>query len=157
MKVWQRAITSALRLIAGYIACLVFVVVPAISTAEHNFADADIDAGRSLYDANCANCHGADLEGQPDWRTPDPEGVLPAPPHDASGHTWHHETQLLFDYTKLGGQTALEIRGVADFPSGMPAFQGSLSDNEIMDVLAFIRSTWPEGAQAFQTQVSHPE
>lgn len=157
MKVWQRAIASAFRLIAGHIACLVFVVVPAISTAEHNFADADIDAGRSLYDANCANCHGADLEGQPDWRTPDPEGVLPAPPHDVSGHTWHHETQLLFDYTKLGGQTALEIRGVADFPSGMPAFQGSLSDNEIMDVLAFIRSTWPEEAQAFQTQVSHPE
>ncbi|OWY07950.1 cytochrome C [Thioclava sp. JM3] len=110
----------------------------------------DIARGKQLYATHCASCHGADLEGQPDWREAGPDGVLPAPPHDATGHTWHHETALLFDYVKQGGAVALAARGVADFPSGMPGFGGTLSDAEILDILGFIRSTWPERMQAVQ-------
>ena len=51
---------------------------------------ADIAQGEDLYREYCAACHGADLEGQPDWRSAGPDGVLPAPPHDETGHTWHH-------------------------------------------------------------------
>ena len=50
----------------------------------------------SLYAENCASCHGAKLEGQPDWRSPGPDGVMPAPPHDRTGHTWHHGDGMLF-------------------------------------------------------------
>ncbi|OWY06352.1 c-type cytochrome [Thioclava sp. IC9] len=110
----------------------------------------DIARGKQLYATHCASCHGADLEGQPDWSEAGPDGVLPAPPHDATGHTWHHETALLFDYVKQGGAVALAARGVADFPSGMPGFGGTLSDAEILDILGFIRSTWPERMQAVQ-------
>ncbi|PFG63680.1 cbb3-type cytochrome c oxidase subunit III [Thioclava sp. ES.031] len=110
----------------------------------------DIAAGKDLYAQNCASCHGANLEGQPDWREAGPDGVLPAPPHDETGHTWHHETALLFDYVKQGGAAALAARGVADFPSGMPGFGGALSDAQILDILGFIRSTWPERMQAVQ-------
>ena len=46
--------------------------------------------GKAVYERHCAACHGANLEGQPNWRSRDPSGRLPAPPHDASGHTWHH-------------------------------------------------------------------
>lgn len=110
----------------------------------------DLARGASLYAQNCASCHGAELEGEPDWRSPGPDGVFPAPPHDETGHTWHHGDGLLFEITKLGGAGVLKARGITETPSGMPAFEDVLTDDEIRDVLAFIRSTWPERIQEMQ-------
>lgn len=124
--------------------------------ADHELEDRDIAAGEALYAEHCAACHGAALEGQPDWRTPNAEGILPAPPHDESGHTWHHDNILLFDYTKLGGRGALAARGIDDFASGMPAFDGVISDAEIWDILAYIRSTWSPRAQESQASRNRP-
>lgn len=107
--------------------------------------------GAALYAENCASCHGAKLEGQPDWRSPDENGVLPAPPHDKSGHTWHHGDKMLFLYTKFGGQALMEARGIA-MNSGMPGFRDTLSDDEITAILDYIKSTWPERERAFQAQ-----
>lgn len=118
--------------------------------ADHEFLDRDILSGYALYQDQCAVCHGADLEGQSNWRTPNEDGTLPAPPHDETGHTWHHDNQLLFDYTKLGGEGALAARGMTDFQSGMPPFEDVLNDDEIWDILAYIRSTWPEQIQEIQ-------
>jgi mono/diheme cytochrome c family protein len=120
------------------------------ASAYYNWENRDIVAGQSLYADNCASCHGANLEGQPNWRSLDAEGVLPAPPHDGTGHTWHHDDALLFEYTKLGGAAALEVRGVAGFKSGMPAFDETLTDDEIWNILAYIRSTWSEREQEAQ-------
>lgn len=118
---------------------------------------ADLERGEQLYGEHCAICHGAQLEGQPDWRSPGPDGRLPAPPHDETGHTWHHGDQLLFDYVRLGGAEALESRGVTGFDSGMPAFGHLLSDRDIRDILAFIKSTWPEPVRAYQAQATETE
>lgn len=118
--------------------------------AEHAFEGRDLVAGARLYQENCAACHGAALEGQPNWQLRNDDGTLPAPPHDATGHTWHHDSALLFDYTKLGGAGALAQRGLSDFDSAMPAFEDVLSDAEIWDVLAYIQSTWPEEIQQVQ-------
>ena len=120
------------------------------TTADHNWDHRDIEAGGGLYADNCASCHGANLEGHPNWRSPNDDGVLPAPPHDRSGHTWHHDDELLFEYTKFGGKTALEVRGVSGFTSGMPAFDKTLTDDEIWNILAYIRSTWSEREQEAQ-------
>ena len=109
-----------------------------------------IEAGRGLYAAHCATCHGASLEGQPDWQSPLPSGRLPAPPHDASGHTWHHADDLLFRIVKEG--TAAVVGG--GYESDMPGFASVLSDAEIREVLAFIRSTWPERERRYQSEVS---
>ena len=65
--------------------------------AGHELENRDLDRGQALYADSCAACHGANLEGQPDWRVPGADGILPAPPHDETGHTWHHDNQLLFD------------------------------------------------------------
>ena len=124
--------------------------------ADHNWEHRDIVAGQSLYAENCASCHGANLEGQPNWQSPNANGVLPAPPHDEAGHTWHHDDALLFEYTKLGGAVALEIRGVAGFNSGMPAFGETLTDDEIWDILAYIRSTWSEWERGVQASRNPP-
>ncbi len=106
-------------------------------------ADIDIAQGQALYAANCAACHGANLEGQEDWRSPGPDGRLPAPPHDQTGHTWHHPDQVLFSYTKLGGRALMAEQGM-EFDSAMPGFGGQLSDQEIWNILGYIKSTWPE-------------
>ncbi len=108
--------------------------------------------GTALYAENCASCHGENLEGQPDWQDPDAFGIFPAPPHNAEGHTWHHDDRLLFDYTKFGGAAAMAMRGLEGFESGMPAYEGLLSDSQINDIWAFIKSTWPEQARAAQAE-----
>lgn len=111
----------------------------------------DVANGELIYLENCASCHGENLEGQPEWRSPGSDGRLPAPPHDETGHTWHHSDRLLFDYTKLGGKKALSKVGV-ELDSGMPGFSDQLSDDEILDVIAFIKSTWPERVLEIQKE-----
>lgn len=78
---------------------LSFLLLCATSSAlaDHTWDNRDIDAGRNFYSQHCAACHGASLEGQPDWQSLNEDGVLPAPPHDATGHTWHHDDDLLFE------------------------------------------------------------
>lgn len=114
-------------------------------------ATVDLAAGEAIYAQDCAACHGANLEGQTDWRSPGPDGRLPAPPHDETGHAWHHSDEVLFTYTKMGGTEMMAQRGM-EFDSGMPGFEGQLSDQDIWNVLAYIKSTWPDEVQAQQAR-----
>ena len=114
---------------------------------HQELANRNLENGYRNYQEYCASCHGVNLEGQANWRSRNEDGTLPAPPHDETGHTWHHETEMLFEYTKLGGQVTLEAVGVKNFTSGMPAFGDVLTDEQIWEVLSFIRSTWPQHIQ----------
>lgn len=114
----------------------------------------DLVAGKALYAETCAACHGANLEGQENWRSPGEDGRLPAPPHDETGHTWHHSDQVLFDYIKLGGREVMAAQGI-EFDSGMPGFGDQLSDQEIWNILGFIKSIWPEEIQDMQAARTH--
>lgn len=100
-----------------------------------------VSLGSEIYAEHCASCHGRRLEGHAEWQVRDAEGYLPAPPHDETGHTWHHPDKLLFDITKLGVAEAAELEG---YQTRMPAFQGVLTDEEIVAVLSFIKAQWPE-------------
>jgi mono/diheme cytochrome c family protein len=95
--------------------------------------------GATVYARHCAACHGARLEGQPEWRKRLANGRLPAPPHDESGHTWHHPDHVLFAITRNGLVPPYAPQGYA---SDMPAFRGVLKDEEIWAALAFIKSHW---------------
>ena len=98
-----------------------------------------VQLGSVLYAEQCASCHGRNLEGQPDWHKRDQDGYLPAPPHDETGHTWHHSDQDLFEMTKYGvGTFAGE-----GYTTRMPIYRNTLSDSEILAVLSFIKSRWP--------------
>jgi mono/diheme cytochrome c family protein len=68
----------------------------------------------------------------------------------ATGHTWHHGNQDLYDYVDLGGQVIVERLGLKGFTSGMPGFGEVLSEDEIWTILAFIKSTWPARLQEVQ-------
>jgi mono/diheme cytochrome c family protein len=111
---------------------------------------AQVARGRQVYAQNCAVCHGDRLQGQPDWRIRKADGKLPAPPHDESGHTWHHPDQQLFEMTKFG----LQPFAPPGYQSDMPGFGGRLNDAEIWAVLAYIKSTWPAEIQARQQHLN---
>jgi mono/diheme cytochrome c family protein len=109
-----------------------------------------IAMGRTLYAEHCASCHGANLEGQANWRQRLPNGRMPAPPHDASGHTWHHSDTALFRVTKEGSAA---VAG-GGYASDMPGFGAVLKDEEIRAVLAFIKSTWPARQREAQARAN---
>ena len=106
--------------------------------------------GKQNYVTHCAACHGVNGEGQPNWIIPGPDGLLPAPPHDNTGHTWHHGDGYLFRVTKSGGQ-AFMLPGQV---SAMPGFDVELSDQEIIDVIEYIKGFWGEGEREFQATAS---
>ena len=124
--------------------------------AGHELENRGLRKGEALYKEHCASCHGAKLEGQPNWRQIGKDGLLPAPPHDRTGHTWHHDNMLLFDYTKLGGKALMEARGISGLKSGMQGFRDVLTDDEIWDILAYIRSTWPQRIKRIQASRNPP-
>ena len=111
---------------------------------------ATIQLGQALYATNCPACHGANLQGQPDWKHRLANGRMPAPPHDVTGHTWHHSDRDLFNLTKLG---VAAVMGDG-YESDMPAFGEKLSDDDITAVLDYIKSTWPQRAQDSQAAIT---
>jgi mono/diheme cytochrome c family protein len=101
--------------------------------------------GQALYLEHCASCHGANLEGQPDWMRRLPNGRLPAPPHDETGHTWHHSDEQLLVIVRDGLATI-----APGYETDMPAFGPKLDDREIMAILGYIKQTWPDREREIQ-------
>ena len=109
-----------------------------------------IDLGRVVYAENCGSCHGVALEGAANWRQRDVDGYLPAPPHDETGHTWHHSDLYLFLMTKYGIE---KIIGKS-YSNNMPAYEDKLMDEEILAALSYIKSTWSGPIQRQHDQIN---
>ena len=148
MSVRDRSVAAG----AAGLAALLGLLGPAVASEEPTKPDPDspgvVARGKVIYDQYCASCHGANLEGQPNWRHRLPTGALPAPPHDVTGHTWHHADQDLFEMVKNGVPSILP-----NYKTDMPTFKGLLSDADIWAVLSFIESTWPADIRARQQQI----
>jgi mono/diheme cytochrome c family protein len=135
---WRQIALSGAALIAAGAIAWPFVVAPQGGRAG---------VGRELYLENCAKCHGANLEGQPDWMERLPSGRLPAPPHDETGHTWHHSDNQLFMLIKDG------FAAIAPgYETDMPTYAGVLTDTEITTIVDYIKGTWPERARTYQAE-----
>lgn len=134
----------------------VYLVLAASAWAQGNpvripYDDgAAVAEGGNIYAKFCSACHGGNRTGEPDWRRRNDHGYLPAPPHDASGHTWQHPDGKLFRIVKLG----VEAVAGADYKSRMNGFGHLLTDEEILQVLAFIKSSWPDRLIDYQNRVS---
>jgi mono/diheme cytochrome c family protein len=104
--------------------------------------------GGELYQQYCASCHRPDLSGDPDWKTPNEDGSFSPPPHDSTGHTWHHPDQVLIEI----------IRDGSDFPqSRMLSFGDRLREEDIEAILEFFKANWGPEERAYQRQVTEQQ
>ena len=134
---------------------LIFYLLSAVNKTDAGISlqhrdGAVVDLGKTIYAENCASCHGVVLEGQANWRQRDAGGYLPAPPHDETGHTWHHPDSYLFLMTKYGIEEMIK----ESYPNNMPAYKDKLTDDEIIAVLSYIKSTWPGSIQRQHNQIN---
>lgn len=145
---WRRALAAAGIAVAGAaIAYSLWVVATYVPEGRPSSAAArpappdraQLAIGSNVYAQHCAACHGAKLEGQPDWQQRLPNGRMPAPPHDDSGHTWHHPDDLLFGMVKHG---LVPPYAPPNYHTDMPAYATVLADDEIRSVLVYIESHW---------------
>lgn len=119
-----------------------------------NITDSSIiESGKQIYAKNCASCHGINLEGQKNWMSRLPDGLMPAPPHDETGHTWHHSDRFLFMVTKYGIEELIGEK----YLNNMPVYKDILSDEEIISVLSYIKSTWPSKIKKIHDQINYRE
>ena len=108
-----------------------------------------VSRGRAVFGQHCANCHGPDAQGAPDWQQPDVRGDLPAPPHDDTGHTWRHSDAQLSEIIRGGLRD--QFNKTPELT--MPPFQADqLSDQQISDVIAYFRSLWSPEHRQFQEE-----
>jgi len=105
------------------------------NATERWFNQAVVDYGAGLFQQNCAVCHGANAEGTSDWKKTDANGNYPPPPLDGSAHAWHHSIPQLVRSIKEGG---IKLGGV------MPPFAEKLSDQDVLAVIAYFQSRWPD-------------
>jgi mono/diheme cytochrome c family protein len=109
-------------------------VAQPINLAARQLDPEKMRRGEAVYRANCASCHGPNGEATPGWRTPGADGRYPPPPLDGSAHAWHHSTETL---EKM-------IRDGSPGPGGMPPWDGKLTNQQIDDVIVWIKSLWPD-------------
>ena len=100
-----------------------------------------VERGAALYEANCRSCHGGDSGGA--------LRDVP-PPHNANGHTWHHQDCLITEIILNG----FEDPGAAADRPKMPAFSGRLTDEEVAAILGHIKTWWTEEQRQWQRQVT---
>lgn len=116
-------------------------------SADHTNA-ALVGLGHTLYDQQCAYCHGVDLKGKPGWDGDYPSGGRPALPLDGTAPIWRLSDTDMFDVTKYGGQPF----SPPVYKNDMPAFEDQLADADIWAILAYVKSHWSEEVHNRQTQ-----
>lgn len=112
-----------------------------------------IAQGRVYYEQTCAACHGVDGRGQfPEAPfEPDATGRLGAPPHNETGHTWHHSDELLLRYVVEGG-----FSDPNNFYT-MPRWDSLYDRDDAALIIAYIKTMWTEEQRIYQQRVTLDE
>lgn len=112
-------------------------------------ADPNLQAGESVYNLRCAHCHGYAGEGQLASTVPNTEqlGLHTVPPHDATGHTWQHPSQLIRQVILNGIENPVNHYQ-------MSAFEGTVTEEEIEQIIAYMSLWWTDEQRDWQAQVT---
>ena len=105
--------------------------------------------GKIVYENNCVSCHMIDLAGAKNWKGVDEDGHRKAPPLNGTGHTWQHDDETLHAIIKYGLSNL-----VKNYEGKMIGFKENLSDKDIDNVLAYIKSYWPKDKYEHQINLS---
>ena len=105
------------------------------SAVERWYDREHVARGAVVYADNCAVCHGQNGEGTQNWRERTADGKFPPPPLDGTAHTWHHPIAILGRQIKFGAPGGM---------GSMPGFADKLSDEQIVDVIAWFQDRWPD-------------
>src|SRR6266851_9505999 len=109
-----------------------------------------VKSGRAIYGQYCASCHGANAQGAPGWQERNEHGELPAPPHNAEGHTWRHSDAMLYEMVNKGWRDPFNRTKQLT----MPAFDGVLSPEQIRAVITYLKTLWTPEQTQFQLEES---
>lgn len=123
----------------------------AIARAADDAASLDpnsVKSGRAIYMQHCASCHGANAQGAHDWQERDAHGELPAPPHNAEGHTWRHSDAMLYEMVTKGWRDPFNKTKRLT----MPAFAAALSPEQVRAVIAYLKTLWTPEQLRFQSE-----
>ena len=103
---------------------------------------AHVQGGEWLYQHYCAQCHGADLKGNPAWQTELADGSHLPPPLDDTGQAWKYSETEFIALVRSGRNL--------DKPIHMPAFGNDISDWEIHFILQYLASHWDVNQRNYQ-------
>ena len=125
------------------------------SSSAHNHYPITTDSkimiakGKIAYENNCVSCHQINLLGAENWKGLDEDGHRKAPPLNGTGHTWHHDDKTLHSIIKYG-----LAKLVKNYQGKMAGFGDVLNDDEIDNVLAYIKSYWPKDKYQYQIDLN---
>jgi len=106
--------------------------VAPLTPGQTAFPMESILQGARVYQEYCAQCHGPDAQGHPDWRLPQ---VTAAPPLNGTGNEWQRSKSELAAAILNGAKR--------DGVPVMPGWKGRLSDKEVEDVIIWFQALWP--------------
>ena len=121
------------------ISTLLIFALAAPAWGQQNLRGLDpqlVEQGKSLFLENCAVCHGDNAEGTVEnWHQRDADGKLPPPPLNGTAHTWHHP---------VGGLVHTIKNGTIGIGGSMPAWEGTLTDDQILSIIMWLTTLWPD-------------
>ena len=112
----------------GIIVAIYFLMPPGRNSPVNGSLSEGFGAGQSLYETNCASCHGSQGQGH----------IEPnAPALDDSEHAWHHPDEQIILIIKNGG-------------FNMPPVGADMSEEEIETIIAYMKQWWTIEQKDFQ-------
>ena len=116
-------------LLKGMVVVLILVILSATGGIAGAAEEGDMEAGKQLYQQRCSPCHGADGKAN----TPTAQALNPKPRDHTDGA---YMNQLSSDHLSK----VIKQGGAAVGKSPIMPPQADLSDKQIRDVIAFVRS-----------------
>ncbi len=147
----QSLISIALLLLVACAACT--PVDPGSTVKGVRYDSEQITQGRVYYEETCAKCHGISGEGMfPEAPLePDASGRYGAPPHNSTGHTWHHTDELLLRYVLEGG-----FADLSNFYP-MPRWDDLYDREKAALIIAYIKTMWTDEQRIYQHHMTAEE